>query len=141
MTKAQFITAIEAKPRFIKWAALPALTTTIGEIEQWTGKAYVSTPDGNYVDGVSFFVDKATGEATWVGSNQIDSDSNALAKKYNVLKGYLASNFVAYFIGRTNLEDNWVEADVYTVSGTDLAKSTVLVYKAGANPITHKKIV
>lgn len=141
MTKAQFITAIEANPRFIKWASQPALASTAGEIETWVGKAFVTMPDGNYVDSITFFVDKATGVATWAGSNQIDSESNTLATKYKVLKNYLSSNFVAYFIGRTNLEDNWVEADVYTLSGTDLAKSTVLVYKEGVKPITHKKII
>lgn len=94
MTKAQFITAIEANPRFIKWASQPALASTAGEIETWVGKAFVTMPDGNYVDSITFFVDKATGVATWAGSNQIDSESNTLATKYKVLKNYLSTTLL-----------------------------------------------
>lgn len=141
MTKEQFITSVEEKPRFIKWVSQPSLVSTIGDIQRWAGKAYTSTPDGNHIDEVSFFVDALTGDTVWAGSNQIAPDENSIAKKYNALKTYLNANFAAYFIGRTDLENNWVEADVFIVSGADLSKSTVLVFKNGNNPIAHKKIV
>lgn len=62
-------------------------------------------------------------------------------KKLDSFKIYLGTNFSAYFILRSDLQNNWVEADVFTVTGSDLTKSTVLAIKNGTNPINHRKIV
>lgn len=62
-------------------------------------------------------------------------------KKLDALQAYMKANFAAFFVLRFDLENNWAEADVFEVSGTDLAKSSVLVFKLGTNPITHRKIV
>jgi hypothetical protein len=141
MTKEQFITAVEAKPNFIKWALVPALAETIGDIEKWRGVAYISTPDGTNTFNVWFIVDTETGEATWQNVDTLEPDKNTSAAKEKAFANYLASTFVAYFVNRSDLVNNWAEADVYEVSGQDLAKSTVLVFKQGSNPITHRKII
>lgn len=141
MTKAQFIAAVEAKPLFIKWAQAPIKMETIGEIEKWNGIAYITTPDGANTYNVWFVVDTATGEATWQNQDTLEPEKNTVNTKYNALMNYLKANFAAFFITRSDLENNWAEAEVFTVSGSDLAKSTVLVYKQGGNPIAHKKIV
>jgi len=141
MTKEQFITAVEAKPQFIKWAKSPVAVETIGDIEKHHGIAYITTPDGTNTFNVWFMVDTVTGEATWQNADTLEPAKNATEVKMNALKNYLKTNFAGYFINRTDLENNWAEADVYTVSGQDLAKSTVLVFKQGTNPITHRKVI
>lgn len=141
MTKEQFISAVEAKPNFIKWASAPALKETVGDIEKWLGLAFVSTPDGVNTFSVWFMVDKATGEANWQNVDTLEPEKNVYAVKEKVLKNYLNSTFQAHFLLRVDLDNNWAEADVYEVSGQDLSKSTVLVFKKGNNPITHRKIV
>lgn len=62
-------------------------------------------------------------------------------KKLDALQNYLKATFNGFFINRLDIVNNWAEADVYEVSGQDLTKSTVLVFKQGSNPITHRKIV
>ena len=141
MTTAQFIAAVEAKPQFVKWASEAVNVETIGGIEKHMRIAYINTPDGTNLMQVWYIVDSATGNTTWQTGDTIEPEKNTVNVKFNALKAYLKATFAAHFVGRTDLDNNWAEADVYTVSGADLAKSTVLVYKIGNNPITHKKIV
>lgn len=141
MTKAQFIASVEAKPQFIKWAKAPVAAETIGDIEKHHGIAYITTPDGTNTFNVWFMVDTATGEATWQSQDTIEPDKNVSDTKQKALTGYLKATFAGFFVNRVDLDNNWAEADVYTVSGADLTKSTVLVFKQGTNPITHRKIV
>jgi hypothetical protein len=139
MTTAQFIAAVEAKPQFIKWAVAPAVAETIGDVEKWHGVAYITTPDGTNTYNVWFMVDG--GEATWQQFDTMTPEANANDGKRSALEAYLESTFVAYFVLRIDYTHNWAEADVYAISGADLAKSTVLVYKQGTNPIAHRKVV
>lgn len=141
MTTAQFITAVEAKPQFIKWAKVPAAVETLGDIQKWNGVAFITTPDGTNTYNVWFIVDTTTGEATWQNLDTMEPEKNTVAVKEAALKAYLKANFAGYFILRADLDNNWAEAEVFTVSGADLAKSTVLVFKQGTNPIAHRKIV
>lgn len=141
MTKEQFIASVEAKPQFIKWAVVPQLVETINGIETWHGRPYHTTPDGTNIFNVWFHVDTATGEATWQNRDNMDAANNTNEKKLNALNTYMKTNFAGFFINRVDLDNNWAEADVYVVSGADLAKSTVLVFKNGPNPITHRKVV
>lgn len=140
MTTAEFIASVEAKPQFIKWAVAPVQQVVVGGVGKWEGTAYVRTPNGTNLISVWFIVDEA-GQATWQNQDTIDPSKNVTSAKEDVLNAYLKATFVAHFILRADLTNNWAEADVYTISGTDLAKSTVLVFKQGANPITHRKIV
>lgn len=139
MTTAQFITEIEAKPQFIKWAKAPAVLETVGDVEKWNGIAYVTTPNGTNTLNVFFMVD--AGQATWQQADPIDFQNSVTSIKMNVLLAYLKTTFVGYFVLRTDLENNWAEAEVFTISGADLVQSKVLVYKLGNNPIAHKKII
>lgn len=141
MTKDQFIAAVEAKPNFIKWAKDPALQSTVGDIEHWLGKAYIRTDDGRNLFDVWFFNDTATNEAHWQNVDTMEPQGNASAKKQATLEAYLSSNFAAYFVEAIDLDNNWARATVYAVSGQDLAESKVLVFKRGANPITHRNII
>lgn len=141
MTKEQFIADLETKPQFIKWAKVPLMAEKIGEIEKWNGIAYITTPDGTNTFNVWFIVDAATNEATWQQQDTLEPEKNVNEAKMVALTGYLKATFSAYFILRTDLPNNWAEADVYTVSGSDLAKSTVMVFQVGTDPITHLKIV
>lgn len=139
MTTAQFIASVEAKPQFIKWAKAPAVFDTIGDVEKWHGVAFITTPDGTNTFNVWFMVDG--GQATWQNEDTLNPEVNTTQVKMDALKEYLKATFAGYFILRTDLDNNWAEAEVYTVSGQDLAKSTVLVFKQGTNPITHRKVI
>lgn len=141
MTTAQSITAIEAKPHFIKWAQVPQMAEKLGDVEKWHGIAYISTPDGTNTYNVWFMNDTATNTATWQQQDMLNPEANTASAKETALKTYLKANFAGFFINRADLENNWAEAEVFTVSGQDLAKSTVLVFKQGSNPIAHRKIV
>jgi hypothetical protein len=141
MTKQQFIAAVEAKPQFIKWAKTPSVVETIGDIEKWNGLAYISTPDGTNIYNVWFMNDTATNTATWQQQDALTPESNVNATKMKALTAYLKSNFSGYFVNRVDLDNLWAEADVYQVSGSDLVKATVLVFKQGNNPITHRKVI
>jgi len=86
-------------------------------------------------------VDNTTGEATWQNADMLQPEENMEAKKMSALTNYLASNFVAYFVNRADLTNNWAEADVYEISGSQLVQNTIMVYKIGNNPITHKTVI
>ena len=141
MTKALFIASVEAKPNFIKWAKIPEVSETIGEIEKHHGIAFITTPDGTNTYNVWFMVDTVTGEATWQNFDTMTPEANTLNSVQKALDDYLKATFPAYFVSRVDAVNRWAEAEVFTASGQDLARGSVLVYKQGANPITHKKIV
>jgi len=141
MTKAQFISDVEAKPNFIKWARVPALLETIGDVEKWNGVAYISTSDGTNTLQLFFMVDAATGEATWQNQDQMEPESNTTNSKLKALQDYLKANFNAFFVNRIDLVNNWAEADVYTLNTGKLTKKTVIVYKQVSNPIAHLDVV
>lgn len=141
MTKDAFVAAIAAKPQFIKWAEVPSLLEQIGTIQKWHGIAYINTADGTNTFNVYFMVDAATGEATWQQHDQLEPEKNATETKLKALNVYLKANFPAYYIERFEVENNFAIATVFTLSGSDFVQSRVLVYKQGANPIAHRKIV
>lgn len=62
-------------------------------------------------------------------------------KKLILLQNYLKSNFDGFFIIRVDMENNWAEADVYELSGSELTKSSVMVFKPINGAITHRKII
>lgn len=141
MTKAEFITAVEAKTQFVKWAVAPVLSETIGEVEKWNGRAYITTADGVNVFEVWFMVDSISGEANWQNQDTMDASESVSAKKMSALETYVAGAFDAYFVVRTDLDNNWAEVDVFKLTTGDLVASKVMVFKKGTNPITHLTIV
>lgn len=141
MTKEQFIATVESKPQFIKWAAVPTQQEIIGDIEKWHGRAFITTVDGVNVFEVWFIVDKATGEANWQNQDTLEPEKNTQIKKLTALETYLKQNFDAFFVLRTDLNNNWAEADVYKLTNGNLVESKVLVFKKGISPISHLNII
>lgn len=141
MTKSEFITSVEAKQNFIKWAQVPTTVETVGAIEKCYGVAYITTPDGTNLFNVWFLNDTATNTATWQNQDTLSPEKNSDTVKLAALETYLKANFQAYFITKFDLVNNWAEAMVFQTSGADLARGSVLVFKVGNNPIAHKKIV
>lgn len=141
MNKQEFITAVEAKPNFIKWAQTPIVKETVGTIEHHHGRAYISTNDGTQVFNVWFFVDTETGEANWQNQDTLDPDNNANPAKTKALENYLTATFDAFFITKLDLVHNWAEAEVYKLAAGKLSKTTILVFKKGSNPINHLEVV
>lgn len=141
MTKTEFIAAIETKPQFVKWAKLPELSETFGDVQRWQGLALTNVSEGSALKNIVFAWDSVTDVATWWAGDAIEPEKNSTQIKLNALTNYLKGNFLAFFVTRTDIVNSWAEADVFTVSGQDVAKSSVIVYKSGNNPITHAKII
>jgi hypothetical protein len=139
MTKDQFIAQVEAKTIFIKWAQVPAVFETVGGVEKWRGVALITTPDGTNLYDVWFIV--SDGVATWQNLDTMEPEKNSTQTKLDALSDYLKANFNGFFVLRSDLVNNWAEAEVFSVSGADLTRSTVLVFKVGNNPVTHRKII
>lgn len=140
MTKSEFITAIETKPQFIKWVQVPRAVRDTNGVQEHYGIAHMSTPDGTVLKDI-FFLVSADDTATWKETDVLDQTKTAKEVKLNALRAYLKANFEAFFITRMDLDNNFAEADVYTLSVTDLTPSRVIVYKRGATPITHRKVI
>lgn len=139
MTKQQFIASVESKPQFIKWASVPVVAETLGDVEKWHGIAYITTPDGTNTYNVWFMVDTITGEAAWQSHDTMEPEKNLYNAKMAALTAYLGSHFEAWFLvpGHADLINDWAEAEVFTVNAGKLDRSKVLVYKKGSNPIAH----
>lgn len=140
MTKDKFIAAIQTKPNFIKWAKTPVSVEALGSIEKWNGVAYIRTPDGTNLFQVWFIVDTSTGEATWQNGDTLEPEKNSISVKTQALEQYLKATFEAYFVTKISPNAAWAEAEVFSISGSNLVRSNVLVFKKGANPITHLPI-
>ena len=101
--------------------------------------------DGTMGKTFVYYLHDTENDEAWfynVETESVDAkEPNTEQKKLNALQNYLGSTFAGFFINRFDLENNWAEADVYEVSGQDLTKSTVLVFKKGSSAITHRKVV
>lgn len=142
MTSQEFITSIEAKPLFIKWAEFPTVKEVIGTIQKWEGKAYINTGAGRNIFSVWFVEDTETNEAFWQNQDQLQPETNPLPTKQTALENYLKANFDAYFLtSKLDLVNNWAEAEVLIFAAGKLTRKNVLVFKRGNNPITHLEII
>jgi len=141
MTKSQFIASVEAKPNFIKWLGAETIAESIGGVNKIFRSALVSTSEGfTNIFQVWYIEDTATGETTFQNVDTLTPTENAAAKKQAALEAYLTSTFSAFRILWSDTDRNWAEAEAFAVSGQDLVRSKVLVFKIGNNPITHRVI-
>jgi len=141
MTKEELITDIESKSQFIKWAIDPVKKETLGIIEKWNGVAFISTPEGHRnTYNVWFLVDTETSEAFYQQFDSLDKDNNTIQAKYDALETYCEDTFQAFKITDSNLDKNYAFVEAYTLSDGTFTKENVIVYKQGANPITHAPI-
>ena len=63
-----------------------------------------------------------------------NNEPSAELKKLKVLENYINANFIGGFVVRSNLGENYAEADVYEAG---VGRKTVLIYKPDGQPITH----
>lgn len=144
MTKQEFIDSVLAEPNVVEIVAdSDQVAETAGNWEKGNFKVVIVEPQGSKnIRNVWYIRNTETDETEYQTANTVAPEKNVYEAKLKALKDYLASNFEAYFIGDlVDLNNNWTEAIVYEVSGQDLIKSTVLVFKKGTNPIAHRKIV
>ena len=141
MTKLQFIESVEVKPNFLKWAGVETLIED-GLLRKYRRDAFVTTPDGfrNIVQ-VWYIEDTETGDTTFQNYDTLTPAENTSTKAQAALSAYLKATFAAYRLLWADLENNFAEAEVFSITGNDLARSKVLVFKVGSNPITHRVIV
>lgn len=135
MTLAEFYTNVENTPSFIKWVDEAVEIEARGNVKKMRRDALVNTKDGKNIVGI-WFIDN-DGDVAWQTTNTLEPKENTTQKKQAALEAYLSAQFNAYFINRADLDNNWAEADVYTVKSGVLEKSVVLVFKRGNNPISH----
>lgn len=141
MTKSSFIATVEAKPNFIKWLGDEVLVETIGTARKYRRDALITSDAGfPNVFQVWYIEDTATGDTNFQNVDTLTPTENAVQKKQDALTAYLKANFNAFRLIWTDLDNTFAEAEVFATAGADLTRSKVLVYKIGANPITHKLI-
>lgn len=147
MTKAQFISAVQAKKGFVSIIKDALAPDHINDDPIEKRYLYINHTNADGTMGktyVYYLHDVANDAASFynVETEALDiKEPNTENKKYLALRAYLKANFAAFFLVNHDLDNNWAEAEVFTLSGSDLTRSRVIVYKQGSNPIAHKKIV
>lgn len=147
MTKAEFLTKVQAKPGFHSIISDEvAQDNIIGDpIEKRV--LYINHINADGTRGKTFvyyLYETATDTASFynVEVEALDAkEPNTDQKKIDALEAYLGGKYAAYFINRFDLRQNLAEADVYTLAAGKLTKKTVLVYKRGANPIADADVI
>lgn len=141
MTKSQFLASVEAKPNFIKWLTDEVIVETVGGVRKCRRDALITSESGFLnTFQVWYIEDTATNETTFQNVDTLTPAENASAKRQKSLEDYLVANFSAFRVLWSDLDRNYAEAEVFAVSGADLVRSKVLVFKTGTNPITHRTI-
>lgn len=147
MTKAQFITAVQGKTGFgsiIQDNLAP--DNLAGDVIE-KRYLYINTVNTDGTAGktyVYYTLDTQADVASFYNVAPDSFDTKGVSPdgaKLNALTAYLKANFNAYFIGRIDFANNWAEADVFTLTTGKLVKKAVIVFKQGANPITHLDVI
>lgn len=148
MTKAELVTIVEGKTGYVailKDAVAPDNVAGTKE-KRYMLVETLNTDGTKGITNVTYVLDTGTDEAWFYNAEPVSFDTGVVSvpqATIDALKAYCVANFEAYFLipERIDAENNWAVVEAYTVSGSDLAKSTVMVYKKGTNPITHVTIV
>lgn len=147
MTKQQLLDAVAAKKGFHSIVQDEVAPDNIQGDPIEKRFLYVNHTNADGTMGKTFvyyLYNSSTDEASFynVEPESVDSkEPNSDQKKLDALMVYLKSNFNAYFVVRYDLSNNWAEADVFTLVTGKLTPKKVMVFKKGANPISHLEIV
>lgn len=148
MNKADLITKVGSKTGFVRVISDVLAPDNIPNqdlLDKKILKVEHTNSDGTKgVTNVYYLEDKASGDVAFYNQEPQVFDQRAVsldAQKQEALETYLKANFNAHFINRVDFDNNWAEADTYTLEGGSLTKKTVLVFKDGANPISHLVVV
>lgn len=147
MTKAQFLTAVQSKVGFHSIIEDKLAPDNVAGDPIEKRYLYINHTNADGTMGKTFvyyLLDTVNDVASFynVEREALDvKEPTAENKKYDALQNYLKANFNAYFIGRFDPINNWAEADTYKLETGKLTKKTVIVYKQGANPISHLEVV
>lgn len=147
MTKAQLVTALEAKVGF--HSIIEDRIAPDNRANDPIEKRYFYINHTN-ADGtmgktfVYYLLNTANDVASFYNVEPESVDNQELTaqqKKFQAIENYLTTNFAFYFLTRKGEFGNtvWLEADVYT-DGVSLTKTTIIASKVGTNPPTHKTV-
>ena len=106
----------------------------------------VATINADSTAGITFvfyLLDTVTDEAWFynVEPESVDiKEPNTDQKKLDALQAYLTANFDAFFLIRWDMTRNWAEVDTFKLNAGTLKAQKVIVFKKGANPISHLNI-
>ena len=147
MTKQEFLTKVQSKVGFHSIIADAKAPDNIAEDPIQKHYLYVNTANADGTMGKTFVYylqDTATNEVSFYNVEAEVLDAKVPTQeqtKLNALSAYLKSTFNAYFVIRHDLINNWAEADTYSLDAGKLAYKKVLVFKQGANPVSHLEII
>lgn len=147
MTKAEFITKVQAKPGFHSIISDEASQDNIISDPIQKRRLYINHTNADGTMGKTFvyyLYDEKNDVASFynVEVEALDAkEPNTDQKKIDALQAYLNAKYAAFFINRFDLQQNIAEAEVYTLAAGKLTKKTVLVFKKGDNPISDAEVV
>lgn len=147
MIKQQFLDLIATKEGFVRVVSdnLAPDSPTLGNTEKYQLTIETVNDDGTGgIVVVTYLRDKITDETKFYNVEPKGLKKETISSdqvKLNALQDYLKGNFNAFFVVRTDLVNNWAEADVFTLAAGKLTQSKVLVYKQGTSPVSHIEIV
>lgn len=146
-TKNELISLIQSKKGFVRIVSDELANDAIPNdpVEKRVVQVEHSNTDGTAgITNVFYLHDTANDVAKFYNTEPVAFDVNelnAMAKKQEALENYLKGKYDAYFLGRTDLVNNWAEADVFSVVAGKLNRKSILVFKKGANPISDIDVV
>lgn len=147
MNKAEFLTAVQGKPGFVK--VIDDKTAQDNVQGQEPQKKYLvvehtNTDGTSGITNVFYLHNTTTDEAKFYNVEPASFDlrePGSEAKKELALRAYLEGKYQAFFINRIDYINNWAEADVYSLNVDKLTKKTVVVYKKTGQPIADIDVI
>lgn len=147
MTKAELLTAVEGKTGYVATLADTLALDSIGTKQKRFLVVETLNADGTKgITNVFYVHDTQTDEAWFYNVEPVgfQKESKSLeAQAVGAIENYCKTNFNAHFLLRDRIDavNKWAVVEVYTLNTGKLEKKNIMVFKQGANPITHLEIV
>lgn len=149
MTKQEFLAKVASKPGFHSIISDEfGKDHRIGDpIEQRCLYLNHTNGDGTMGKTYVYYIYDTANDVASFWNQEVEAfdmkEVNTLQKKVNALEAYLKANFDAYFLipEKVDIINNWAEGEAFTLNAGKLTRKKVLVFKKGANPISHLEIV
>ena len=145
MTKAQLLTAVSSKQGFVGVISDNLATDSVGAKQKRFLTVETLNADGTKgITSVFYVHDTQTDDAWFYNVEPVAFDKTLVSAEEQVAKAlndYCKATFDAFFVVRVDGVNKWAEVEALVLNAGNLQKKNVLVFKKGANPITHLNIV
>lgn len=145
MTKSQLLTAVQGKAGYVATIADTLAPDSVGAKQKRFLTVETLNADGTKgITNVFYIHDTGTDEAWFYNVEPIAFDKAVVsvgAQAEKALNDYCKATFDAFFVSRVDGVNKWAEVQAFVLNAGNLEKKNVLVFKKGANPITHLNVV